>query len=173
MAKRINQKGFTLLEVLFALAIFGVFLVGISDTISYNVSSSIRIREDINLSNLAELKMNQVMLDRKDFTNATENDVDSGNFEIEGMEKYKYEVRIRKTEFPDLSEILGQDNEEDNNQRGIDPVTKIIFTKLKNNLEEMIWQVNVKIINTETNYSYELNSWINKSNPRLDTNFTF
>lgn len=170
MAKRITESGFTLIEVLFALAIFAAFLLGISTTISHNVSSSILMKEDMNLHNLAELKMNEVLLDKKEFTNATKNDVDSGNFEIEGMEKYKYEVKIRPTEFPDLSQIMGQTDDESNT---VDPVNKIIFEKLKKNLEEMIWQVNVKVTNTEEDYSYEINTWVNKTNPKLDTNFTF
>lgn len=177
MVKRIkqhsyNQAGFTLLEVMIALAIFSFFLTSAIFSLSYNVSSSILLKEDLNLHNLAEMKMNEVMIGRKEFTNATENDVDSGEFDIDGFENYKYEVKITRTEFPDLAQILGNqvEGEEDNTS---DPVQKILFDKLKRNIEEMIWQVSVTVTNTQTDYSYELKGWINKTNPKLDVNFTF
>jgi prepilin-type N-terminal cleavage/methylation domain-containing protein len=173
MVKKLNLKeeGFTLIEVLFALAIFSAFLLGISVTISHNVSSSILLKEDLNLHNLAELKMNEVLLGKREFTAATKADVDSGSFEIEGLERYKFEVRISPTEFPDFSQIMGKS--EDQEASSGDAIQKLIFDKLKKNLEEMIWQVNVKVTNTEDDYSYELHAWINKANPKLDTNFSF
>lgn len=173
MAKRLTrQKGFSLIEVLFALGIFSSFLLGVYVAISHNVNGSILLKEDLNLHNLAELKMNEVLIGKKKFTNATENDVDSGSFEIDGYENYKFEVRIKQIKLPDLAQILGNQikGEEDNTS---DPVQKILFDKLKKNIEEMVWQVNVKVTNTENNYSYELNSWINKTDPKLDTNFAF
>lgn len=172
MVKKLNSKGFTLIEVLFALGIFAAFLLGISVTISHNVNSSILMKEDTTLHNLAELKLNEVLLDKKEFTNATENSVDSGTFDIEGMDQYKFEVRIKPTEFPDLSQIMGQD-EGDDGSGSSDPINKVIFDKLKKNLEEIIWQVSVTVINTDTDYSYELSTWVNKSNPKVDTNFSF
>lgn len=170
--KIVSQNGFTLIEVMIALAIFSFFLTSAIFAISFNTSSSILMQEDLNLHNLAELKMNEVLLSRKEFTNATENDVDSGNFEIEGLENYKYEVRITPTKFPDLAQILGNqlEGEEDNTS---DPIQKILFDKLKKNIEEMIWQVSVKVTNKDNNYSYELRSWTNKINPQIDINFAF
>jgi len=45
---------------------------------------------------------------------------------------------------------------------------------MKKNVEEMLWQVKVTIIDTRVeNSSYELNSWINKANAQIDTNFGF
>jgi len=165
-----TEKGFTLIEVLFSLAIFAAFLLGIYVTISHNVSSSILMKEDINLHNLAELKMNEVLLDKKEFTNATATDVDSGSFEIEGFKNYKFEVKITPTKFPDFSQIMGKSEDED--QGSGDRIQKVIFEKLKKNLEEMIWQINITVTNTDNDYSYELKSWVNKSNPKMDTNFS-
>ena len=165
-----NEDGFTLIEVLMALAIFSSFLLSVYVTISHNVSSSILMKEDLNLHNLAQMKMDEVLLDKKEFTNATENDVKTGSIEIEGLENYKFEIKITPTKFPDLTQILGQSEDEQNTG---DPVQKILFKKLKTNIEEIIWQVQVTVTNTDNDYSYELKSWINKSNPKIDTNFTF
>jgi prepilin-type N-terminal cleavage/methylation domain-containing protein len=174
MVKKIiqGQKGFSLIEVMIALTIFGVYVTAMIMSQTNNVGSSIRMSQDLVLHNLAEMKMSETLIGSKEFTNATENDVDSGSFDIEGFKNYKYKVSIKKTEFPDFSQIMGksEDDEADNKNSA---VQKLIFEKMKKNVEEIIWQVNVQIINSDNEQTYELNSWINKSNAKIDTNFSF
>ncbi len=167
---KFKDKGFSLIEVMIALAIFLAMATAFIQTQTGNISSSIRMEAEIKLHNLAELKMNDVLIQKHEFTNATENDVDSGTFEIEGYETYKYEVRITPMEFPDFSQIMG---EEEDDETQTSSIQKIIFNKLKKNMEELLWQVNVKIIDTVTTDEYELNSWVTKSNAKLDTNFNY
>ena len=174
MVKRVipnNHQGFSLIEVMIALAIFAVYATAMIYSLTNNVTGSIQMAEDLELHNLAEMKMNEVLIGKKEFTNATENDPDTGQFEIEGYEKYKYKVEIKKLKLPELQQILGKTDEEGNSED--DAVQGLIFKKLQQNIEELIWQVKVTITNTETTYEYELNSWINKSNAKIDTNFSF
>lgn len=173
MVKKIiqGQSGFSLIEVMIALTIFGVYVTAMIISQSNNVGSSIRMAEDLALHNLAEMKMSETLIGNKEFTNATENDVKTGNFTIEGYKNFKYKVSIKKTEFPDFSQIMGQ-SEDDEDQKA-SAVQKLIFEKMKKNVEEILWQVNVEVTNTDTEQSYELNSWINKSNAKIDTNFSF
>ena len=49
----------------------------------------------------------------------------------------------------------------------------MVFEKLKKNMEKILWQVKVTTTNTETDYKYELTSWITNSEAKLDTNFGF
>lgn len=165
-----KDKGFSLLEVMIALGIFLAMATAFIDVQTANISSSIRMDSEVKLHNLAELKMNEVLLQKKEFTNATKNDVDAGAFEIEGFENYKYEVRITPMEFPDFSQLMGQ---EDDGTQPTNSMQKIIFNKLKKNMEELIWQVNVKVTNTISTDEYELNSWVTKSNAKIDTNFNY
>lgn len=164
------EGGFSILEVLIALAIFGIFATSIIFRVSNNVTGSIQMDEDITLHNLAELKMNEVLLAKKAFTNATENDVDTGNFTIDGYQSFQYKVEIKPNEFPDFSQLTGTSEDD---QAETNPVQKLIFDKLKKNMEILLWQVRVTVTNTETNYSYELNSWIENSEGKIDTNFNF
>ena len=166
-----KDKGFSLLEVMIALGIFFAMAVAFIDVQTANISSSIRMDSEVSLHNLAELKMNEVLLQKKEFTNATKNDVDAGAFEIEGFENFKYEVRITPIEFPDFSQIMGQKDED--GTRSSNSMQKLIFNKLKKNMEELLWQVNVKVINTVSTDEYELNSWVTKSNAKIDTNFNY
>ncbi|MAX67416.1 MAG: prepilin-type N-terminal cleavage/methylation domain-containing protein [Bacteriovoracaceae bacterium] len=176
MAKRLKNKlqaGFSLLEVLIALAIFSVYATAIIFRVSNNVTGSMQMAEDITLHNLAELKMNEVLIGNKEFTNVTENEVDTGKFDIEGYKEFQYEVKIRKMKFPDLTQIMGNSEEENQQDQSNNAIQKLIFDKMKKNIEEIIWQVSVTVTNPATEYSYQLNSWINKSNVKIDTNFSF
>ncbi len=169
MEKRL-EGGFSILEVLIALLIFGIFAGSIIFRLGNNVTGSIQMAEDISLHNLAELKMNEVLISQKEFTNATENDVDTGNFDIEGYKQFKYKVEIKKNEFPNFSQLTGTEEED---QQESSALQKLIFEKLKKNMEILVWQVKVTVTNTDTNYSYELNSWIENTGGKIDTNFNF
>lgn len=176
MAQRIknNQNGFSLIEVMIALAIFSIYMTAMVYRQSNTVTGSIQMAEDLTLHNLAELKMNEVLIGKKEFTDSTDNDPDTGNFEVEGYKEFTYKVEIKKNEFPDFSQLMGKtDEEQETGGSKNDAIQKLIFDKLKKNIEEIIWQVTVTVTNPNTNYKYELNSWINKSNAKLDTNFSF
>ncbi len=175
MVKRIisahSQSGFTLVEVMIAMAIFAVYVTAIVLTQTTNVNDSARMAEDLKLHNLAELKMNETLIADLKFTNATENDPESGAFEIEGFKNYKYLVEFKKLELPEFEAIMGK-SEEDNAQQEVDVLKKTVYTKMKKNIEKIIWQVKVTVTNSLTGAKYELNSWVNDKNARIDTNFS-
>lgn len=176
MVKRIinNIRGFSLIEVMIALAIFAAFATVMIQTQISNIDKSIRMRGDTEVFRLAELKMNEALTDVKKFTNATENDPDSGNFEIEGFKNYKYTVEYKKNEFPDFAQLVGKsEEEEDRTQDSNSAIKKAIFEKLKKNMEQLLWQVKVTVTNADTGYSTELTSWVTNEEAKLDTNFSF
>lgn len=174
MAKTIishNSKGFTLIEVMMAMTIFAVFITAILSSQSANVNQSMRMAEDLNLHSLAQMKINEVLLNPPVFTNATDNDAETGAFELEDFKDYKYKIEFSKTEFPNFDQLTGSDEEE--TQTKNDAIKKLIFDKLKKNIELMIWQVKVTVTNTTTDYNYELSSWITNKDAKLDINFAF
>jgi prepilin-type N-terminal cleavage/methylation domain-containing protein len=174
------QNGFSLLEVLMALTIFSFFITAFMMSQGHNITTSTLLAEDIKLHNLAEMKINEVLLDPPEFTNATENDVESKNFTMEDYKQYKYTVEYKKLEIPDFSKLSpttpGEDEPEPyGNEESVDTqaIEKMVYDKLKKNMEEILWQVKVTVINTETDYSYELSTWIINEKARIDTNFGF
>lgn len=174
MVKRIGEKGFTLVEIMIAMTIFALFTTAFLMSQGTNIEGSALMQEDIILHSLAQRKMNEVLIDKPVFTNATENDVDSKNFEDQDYKKYKYTVEYKKLKFPNFQQLIGKTQDEDSNQQ--DPnaaVKKMVFDKLKKNVEEMLWQVKVTITNTETNYSFELSSWVVNDDAQVDVNFGF
>ena len=171
-----NQIGFTLVEVMIALTLFALFISAFIMSQGSNITMSMQMNEDLMLHNLAERKMNEVLMDPPVFTNATENDVETKNFEEDGYQKYKYTIEYKKLEVPDLAQLMGKTSDEMDSPQGenrADAIQKMVFDKLKKNIELMIWQLKVTITNTETDYKYELTSWITNDQARLDTNFGF
>ena len=168
-----NDKGFTLVEVMIAMAIFAVFITAFLMSQSSNIVGSSQMAEEITLHNLAESKINEILIDPPKFTNATENDVESKNFEDEGFKQYKYTIEYKKITFPNLADLMGDGDEEDQQPDENQGIKKIIYQNLKKNLEKMLWQVKVTITNTETDYQYSLSSWIPDSKAKVDTNFGF
>ena len=175
MVKKIknNNFGFSLIEVMIALAIFAAFATAMIQTQISNIDKSIRMRDDVEVFRLAELKMNEALTDVKKFTNATENDPDTGIFEIEGFKNYKYKVEYKKNVFPDFAQLSGKDEDEEDLQDNGSAIKKAIFEKLKKNMEKLIWQIKVTVTNADSGYSTELTSWVTNEEAKLDVNFSF
>jgi prepilin-type N-terminal cleavage/methylation domain-containing protein len=171
-----SQKGFTLVEVMIALTLFALFVTAFIMSQGSNITMSAQMSEDLIVSSLAERKMNEILIDPPEFTNATENDVETKNFEQEGFKKYKYTIEYKKLEIPDLSQLMGKansDEEAPNPNDQNDSIKKMVFQKLKKNIEKVLWQVRVTITNTETDYKHDVTTWITNDKAPLDTNFGF
>lgn len=181
MAKKLDitkftrtDKGFTLVEVMIAMTIFALFITAFLMSQGANISGSVTMEEDLVMQGLAERKISEVLLDKPVFTNATENDVESKKFEEEEFQKYKYTIQFKKLEFPNFEQLTGAESEEESAQQDKNAaVKKMVFDKLKKNMEEILWQVRVTITNTETDYSYTLSTWLTNDRAKINTNFGF
>lgn len=173
MVKKVknNQFGFSLIEVMIALAIFAAFATVMIESQVIDVDKSVRMRDDLEVFRLAELKMNESLTDVKRFTNSTENDAETGAFDIEGYKNYKFKVEYKKNVFPDFAQLTGKDEEDQTLRRQNAAMQKAIFDKLKKNMEMLLWQVRVTVTNSDTGYSTELTSWVTNREAQLDTNF--
>lgn len=98
-----NQKGFTLLEIIVALAILSVSLVVISDLHNSGMLRSRRAEDITTASMLARLKLHEVQLEiennmaKGEFP--AENKHDEGKFD-EPYEKFSWSLDIKKVDIP-------------------------------------------------------------------------
>lgn len=177
MDKRIDKttfnQGFSLVEVMIAMTLFALFITAFLMSQGANISGSINMEEDLTMQSLATRKINEVLLDKPLFTNATENDVETKNFEEEDFKIYKYTIEYKKLEFPNFQQLTGTEEEDPYGQDQDDAIKKMVFDKLKKNMEEILWQVKVTITNTETDYEYSLSTWLTNDKAQIDTNFGF
>lgn len=148
------QSGFTLIEVMIALAIFGVFIVSFMTGQGYNVSDSTELRRELKLKEFAKSKMNELIISPPDFQESLTLRPDTGKFDSD--KSYTFEVSYKRFKIPDLNKIRGKEADDD---QGSDKKKKI-FELVKKNIEEIIWQVEVKVIDSNSGHHYSVSTWL-------------
>ena len=157
-----NQKGFTLMEVMIAIAIFSVFATAFVTGQGYNLLDSSKLKEDILLKDLAENTINQLVTDPPELRDSLTLAKETKDFEK--TPGYQYTIEYKKLFVPDMSKIVGKDKDDkiDNNPKN--EMEKRIFKVFKENMELMIWQVEVTVSNKLTNEQFKLSTWLYNQN---------
>ena len=165
MAKRLkHQSGFTLLEVLIATGIFAAFAAAFTLTLSYNVSDSIRLEEEIILKELCMNKTNEILLDPPDLKESLTLQPEIKTFE--NNDAYEYILTWKRFVLPDYDKLKG--TEEGNEDEDTSPYEKIFYGQIKDNLKELIWQLEVKVKNKKTGYFFTLSTWVTNQQAKVN-----
>ena len=162
-----RQSGFSLLEVLFAIAIFTVFLSSYMINQGQNLDDSRRLQEDLILRRLAEDVINQIILDTPKLSSALTLAPETKRFEGE-YEDFEYTVEYRKLEIPNLQELNAKEGEEDGQDISAASVPSSrnaniqqrVFQEVKNNIEKILWQISITVKNRTSENSYIISTWI-------------
>lgn len=185
-----NQKGFSLLEVMIAITLFAFFVTAYLTSQGYNVEDSRLSEEQLILQQLAERKINELVLDPPKFTNATANLIETKTFEEKEFSGYEYTLEIKKLTLPDFSQLFAQKGatteeasesyEGDYFSEGVQGqgqrnanVEKMVFEELRKNIEKILWQARVTVTNKETKYNYTLSTFLTNYNERVQLNIGF
>ncbi len=150
-----QQDGFSLIEVMIALAIFAVFITSFMAGQGYNITDSAGFRTELKLKELAINKLNEIIVDPPEFTKQLTLTPDKGKFEND--ETFEWQLEYTEFLIPNINEIQGKEEEEDDNANALQ---KKIFENVKKNLEKMIWQVRITVTDTNTNDSYSVSTWL-------------
>jgi prepilin-type N-terminal cleavage/methylation domain-containing protein len=172
---RNNNSGFTLMEVMIAIAIFVTFATVFVTGMGYNMMDSGKLKEDILLKDLCENKINDIIINPPELRASLT--LTKEIKDIENFENYQTIVEYRKFFVPDMNKIVGKSagaseqteenaessTQEDNQQAQLE---QRIFTVFKENVEKMIWQVEVTTKNKTTGEEFKLSTWL--FNPNAD-----
>ena len=183
-----NNKGFSLLEVMIAITLFAFFVTAYLTSQGYNVEDSRLSEEQLILQQLAERKINELILDPPKFSNATANLKETKTFEESDFKNYEYTLEIKKVTIPDFAQLFAQKdattedgresyegdyfNEGTKKQRN-QALEKMVFEELRKNIEKILWQTRVTIRNKETNYTFTLSTFITNYNEKIQLNVGF
>ncbi|MDC1174002.1 prepilin-type N-terminal cleavage/methylation domain-containing protein [Bacteriovoracaceae bacterium] len=171
MVKRVNvysHSGMTLIEVMIAMALFSVFIVAFFSSQGQTLFDSTRIKKELFLKDLAELKINEIIVNPPPFKDS----LTSASKETKAFEdypNYTYTIEIKKLTIPDLSKLMNNSESEDSNDdqdaQQAD-VKQRVLKAFKDNMEKMIWQAQVTVEDKESGEKYFLNTWLynNKAN---------
>lgn len=148
-----NDKGFTLIEVMIALAIFGVFITAFISGQGGNILDSTSMREEQRLFNIANDQLAEIIVNPPEFAESLTSNIDTKP--VENQENYEWSVEFKKFVIPDFAAAAGQEE--------VSPEQEIqsrIYTRIKENLEQILWQVRVTAKNKTTGQSISLSTWI-------------
>lgn len=182
-----NQKGFSLIEVVIAVTLFAFFATAYLTSQGYNVEDSRLSEEQLILQNLAETKINELILDPPKFSNATANLKETKTFEQADYTNYEYTLEIKKLTVPDFAQLFAQGGATDEAQDSYEgdyynegnkaqrnqALEKMVFEELKKNIERIVWQARVTITNKETKYNYSLSTFLTNYDEKIQLNIGF
>lgn len=158
-----SNQGFTLLEVMIAIAIFTIFATVFITGQGYNLLDSGKLKEDILLKDIAENKINEIIVnppELRDSLTLTKETKDA-----EGDSNYSVTVEYKKFFVPDMSKITGTNEEgKDKEESPQDQMEKRIYKVFKDNMEKMIWQVEVTVKSKTSDSSFRLSTWLYNQN---------
>lgn len=150
-----------------ALFLFAVFIAVFATSNGFNISNSELMKEEILLRQLASNKMSEIIENPpKEFSKSLT--LGPGDTKtIEGFENYTSTVVYKELLLPDYKKMMGI-SEEDANENKSNQFEEKIYEKVRDNLEEIIWQVEVTVKNKVTEYSYSLSTWLYNHKAKVD-----
>ncbi len=152
------------MEVMIAIAIFAVFATVFVTGFGYNLLDSGKLKEDILLKDFCENKINEIITNPPNLTDSLT--LNKETKDIDGNADYQTIVEYKKFFVPDMNKIADSSKAEDEEESQQAQLQKRIFNVFKENMEKMIWQVEVTVKNKVTGETFRLSTWLN--NPNAD-----
>ena len=165
-SEHFGAQGFSLIEVMIALAIFAVFITSFIAGHGYNIQDSSSMRMELKLKEFAQIKINELIVSPPDLKESLIVKPETGKFESD--ESIKYEITYQKFEVPDYEKIQGKEEGEEEQEEEKSPIEKKIFENVKKNLEKLVWQVEVKVIDSTTEASYAISTWLYNDKAKVE-----
>lgn len=153
------------MEVLIATVLFAVFGLSYMWGHMTNVSDSGKFKVDLRLRDLAQMKINEVIVTPPELTDAlTGAGIEKSTFD--DFDEYEYELEFKRIFIPEFEKIMGRQQEEDEDATK-QTLQKRVFSVVKENMEKLVWQVRVLVRHKQSGESYELTSWLENKKAKV------
>lgn len=117
------QRGFTLLEVMIAIALMTMAFGSIFTVQSSSLGMSTRAKNLVIASMLARQKLIEFEVNHRGKTFGEASNEATGTFEAP-YQNFKWTLKVKELNFPDLSSLAGAQNETDDSISSADPESK-------------------------------------------------
>ncbi len=163
-----NKHGFALIEVMIAIFLFAVFFAVYATSNGFNIASSEQIKEEILLRQLAQNKINELIENPpEEFSKALT--LGKGETKkVEGYEVYSTTVIYKEMLLPDYKKMKGLDPEAASSQEETNQFEEKVYEKVKENMEKLVWQVEVTVTNTITEAKYSVSTWLYNTKAKVE-----
>ena len=158
-----DNSGFSLTEVVVAMAIFAVFATVFVQTSSTQVMISSGFNEELKMRSLAQQIINDTLINTPDLSESLFVGKTEKNFEND--ENYRYVIQWKKFTLPDFSKLKSREEQDAEGQSAIQAQ---ITQKVTENMERLIYQAEITIVNKETQYSHTVSAWVYNGRAVLD-----
>ncbi len=163
------SSGFTLMEVMIALMLFGIFFSVYISVKGYVRQDSTQMRSELELQRLAERVINEIIVNPPPLDRSLligKPDVKK----FDDFPNFTYTVRYKEFKIPDINKL----KEKDPNQalqENESLLEKMISEKVVENIEKLVWQVEVEIRNEDSGLNYLVSTWLYNREAQIDFNF--
>ncbi len=162
-----NNSGFTLFEVMIAIAIFAIFASVFVTGQGYNILDSSKLKNEMLLKDLCQNKINEIIVnppELRDSLTLTKEVKD-----VDGYPNYQYSIEYKKFTVPDMTKLQNSadEDEEDKKQSSFE---KMLYDTFKENMEKIIWQVEVVIKDKTTEDTFRASTWLYNNNAEVNVN---
>jgi prepilin-type N-terminal cleavage/methylation domain-containing protein len=187
-----SERGFSLIEILIALTIFSIFATAFLTGQNAQVSDSMMMQKEMLYHQLAEGKLQSLLLAPPHLEESLTLTPKTGTFEEEGYPEMEYQISFKRMVLPSSqiffsspsSESDSADGETDTSnssdlseQQGPrqkqtqEVFMRKIYDIMKKNMEEMVWQISVKVKERDTDFPYELTALLPNEKAQVNMNF--
>lgn len=149
------------MEVMIALVIFSIFASAFVTGQGYNLLDSGKLKEEMLMKDYCENKINDIIVNPPELRDSLT--LSKETKDVEANKDYQYTVEYKKFFIPDMNKITGEE-EADREESAQAQMEKRIFKVFKENMEKMLWQVEVTVKNKTNDSSFKLSSWIYNQN---------
>lgn len=154
------------MEVMIALVIFAVFASVFVTGQGYNLVDSGKLKEELLMKDFCENKINEIITNPPELREALT--LTKETKDVEANNAYQVTVEYKKFFIPDMNKITGEGDEAGKeNESAQAQMEKRIFKVFKDNMEKMIWQVEVTVKNKTNDSSFKLTSWLYNQNAEV------
>ncbi|MGB0454242.1 MAG: type IV pilus modification PilV family protein [Bacteriovoracaceae bacterium] len=151
-----KQQGFSLLEVVIALAMFATFATVFVQVQGTQVGISGTFPENLKLRSLAQKVVNELIVNPPTFNESLTATSTQKSFDDE--EDYLYTLTWKKFTLPDFSKLKTQ--ADDPEGKSASAIEKKISETVTKNMEKLIWQVDVEIESKLSGEKYNVTHWL-------------